>query len=215
MSAADTGPGAVAGYPRVRARLRRVRHTPGVPPTEGFLTIWLGGRKFHVRDEQGRSFAEVVADVTAPRGFGVAATTMEDLMDAWRSARRPPDRGATELFGDLESGVAVVHEPRRDPWTTDVERIAPAAEQLLTNGREAALEPSGEATYLDRPCREYRSALRGEEDGVAYRSDVTWLVSGPYVLVRDVRDSRIQGLRARTEVVELEEDGFDDAMLRP
>lgn len=200
-------------YPRVRARLRRTRHAPGVPPTEFFSTIWLGGRRFHVRDEQGRSFADVVGDVTAARGFGQAATTMEDLMDAWRPARH--HSGATELFGDLSTGVAVVREPRRDPWTTDVARIAPAAEQILTNGREATLEPSGETTYLDRSCREYRFAVTGQEDGVPYRSEVTWLVSGPYVLVRDVRDSRIQDLWARTEAVELEEDGFDDDMLRP
>jgi hypothetical protein len=42
-----------------------------------------------------------------------------------------------------------------------------------------------------------------------------WLVSGPYVLVRDVCDARISGLRARTEVLELDEDGFADELLLP
>jgi hypothetical protein len=42
---------------------------------------------------------------------------------------------------------------------------------------------------------------------------VNWLVSDPYLLVRDVRDSRIQDLQALTEVLELEEAGFEDEVL--
>jgi hypothetical protein len=96
--------------------------------------------------------------------------------------------------------------------TTDVARIVPAAEQLLTRGR-AALKPSGETTYLDRPCQEYRFTVDGTENGIPYRSEVNWLVSDPYLLVRDVRDSRIQDLHALTEVLELEEAGFEDEVL--
>jgi hypothetical protein len=203
------------GYPRVRARLRFTRHAPGLPASEHLITVWLGGRRFRVRDESGRSFADIVGDVTAPRGFGVAATSMEDVMDAWRASRHPRNKGATELFGDRQSGVGVVHEAGRDSWTTDATRLAPAAEQLLSNGRETTLEPSGEASYLDRACREYHFTLTGMEDGVPYTSVITWLVSGPYVLVRDVRDARISGLRARTEVIELDEEGFADEVLLP
>jgi len=210
-SEAETG--RMAGYPRVRARLRRTRHAPGLPRTESFTTIWLGGQRFRVSDELGRSYVDIVSDVIAPRGFGLAASTMEDLMDAWRAARHPRNRGATELFGDRVTGQAVVHEPGRAPWTTDVGRILPAAEQLLTSGREAELEPSGDRSYLDRPCQEYRFALAGEEEGIPYRSEVTWLVAGPYVLIRDVRDARINELWARTEVVELDEAGFADEVL--
>jgi hypothetical protein len=86
---------------------------------------------------------------------------------------------------------------------------------LLTSGREAELEPSGERSYLDRPCQEYRFALAGEEEGIPYRSEVTWLVAGPYVLIRDVRDARIKELWARTEVVELDEAGFAEQVLLP
>jgi hypothetical protein len=39
--------------------------------------------------------------------------------------------------------------------------------------------------------------------------------SAPYVLVRGVRDVRISGLRARTEVVQLDEDGFAEDVLLP
>jgi hypothetical protein len=200
-------------YPRVRARLRRTRQGPGLPPTECFTTIWLSGQRFRVRDELGRSYVDIVADVTAPRGFGLVPATMEGLMDAWSAARHPRNRGATELYGDLETGTATVHEAGRRPWTTDVARIVPAAEQLLTRGRDPALKPSGETTYLDRPCQEYRFTVDGTENGIPYRSEVNWLVSDPYLLVRDVRDSRIQDLHALTEVLELEEAGFEDEVL--
>jgi hypothetical protein len=106
-------------------------------------------------------------------------------MDAWRAAR-------TREIGVRQSSSGT-WPPVRPSSTNQAElrgppmsRILPAAEQLLTGGREAELEPSGERSYLDRPCQEYRFALAGREEGIPYRSEVTWLVAGPYVLVRDV-----------------------------
>lgn len=175
--------------------------------------IWLRGTSFRVRDQSGRPYADIVGDVTSERGFGTTPRTMEGFMDAWSPTRLSDD--ATELYGDVQSGEAVVHEAGREPWATDAGVIGPVAEQLLTDGREATMEPVGEATHLDRPCREYRFAIEGEEDGIGYRSDVRWLVSGPFVLLRDVRDSRHRGLFAVTEVVELEEGSVAEADLRP
>jgi hypothetical protein len=178
------------------------------------MVIWLDGERFRVRDESGRGYAEITGDVTAERGFGLMPRTMEGVMDAWDASRHPSDQ-ASELYGDAETGEAVVLEAGRRSWRTDVAAVLPVAEQLLVDGRETTLEPVGESTYLDRPCREYRFALEGEEDGVRYRSDVRWLVSGPFVLLREVRDSPRGGLYVLTEVLELEEGAVAGADLRP
>jgi hypothetical protein len=93
--------------------------------------------------------------------------------------------------------------------------IAPVAAQLLTEGREAESEPVSTTTSLDRPCTDYRFTLNGDEDGISYRSAVRWLVSGPFVLLREVRDERINELATITEVVELEEGTVTATDLRP
>jgi hypothetical protein len=102
-------------YPNVRARLRRRTEAPGAPAAEASMVIWLSGQRFRVRDETGRPYAEIVADVTTPRGFGVTPRTMEEFMDAWHASRHPSRREPTELYGDWETGEAVVHEQHHDP----------------------------------------------------------------------------------------------------
>jgi hypothetical protein len=203
------------GYPNVRARLRRVSRAPLAPTSETSMVVWLSGGRFHIRDESGRGYADIVGDVTGQRGFGTTPRTMEGLMDAWDTSRRRSDE-VTDLYGDVESGEAVVYEAgRREPWTTDVGAIRAVVEQVLADGREATLEPVGESTYLGRPCRDYRFAIEGEEDGARYRSDVRWLVSGPFVLLREVTDSLHGRLYALTEIVELEEGAVAESDVRP
>jgi hypothetical protein len=206
-----TGPHRYA-YPNARARLRWTRHAPVTPPVEATIVIWLRGARFRVRDETGRRYADILGAVTAPRGFGVTPRTIEDFMDAGAA---DPGPGATELYGDGVTGEAVVHEAGREPWTADPDAIAPAAEQLLAGDREPAPEPAGESTYLGRPCLEYRYVIDGEEDGIDYRSDIRCLVSAPFVLLREVRDSRHPDLYARTEVLELTEGAVTTPDLRP
>jgi hypothetical protein len=201
-------------YPNVRARLRRVRRAPFAPTSETSTVIWLSGARFHVRDESGRGYADIVGDVTSERGFGRTPRTMEGLMDAWDAFHRSSDE-MTDLYGDLETGEAVVRETGGEPWTANVEAIRPVAEQLLADGRETILQPVGESTYLGRPCREYRFAIDGEENGVRYRSEVRWLVSGPFVLLREVRDTPPGEMHALTEVLELDEGVVTEAELRP
>ncbi|MGW0432894.1 hypothetical protein ACWDV4_10160 [Micromonospora sp. NPDC003197] len=192
-------------YPTVQARLRRSGHLPGVPPSRTELLIWFDADRFLVRDENGRPYAEIVGDVTAARGFGLVPRTMEGLMDAASAARHPRRHGPTELSGDWATGQAIVREAGRPPWSIDISTVAPVAEQLLSTGREALLPAGNESTFLDRPCREYRFAIEGDEDGTPFRSEVRWLVSAPYVLLREVRDARISELSATTEVIELAE----------
>jgi hypothetical protein len=201
----------VPRYPNVRARLRRTRTAPGTKPVETTLTIWLRDGAFRVRDETGRPYADVAGDVRSARGFGTMPRTREELMDAADRARAPA-RPPTELYGDLETGEGTVCEAGEEPWPVSPAVLAPVAAQLLTDGRETELDPVSTTTCLGRPCDEYRFALAGEEDGIPYRSEVRWLVSGPFVLLREVRD---EGLSAVVEVVELEEGTVTDADLRP
>jgi hypothetical protein len=200
-------------YPNVRVHLRRTRRAPFAPTSQSSMVIWLSGERFRVRDESGRGYAHIVGDVTAERGFGLTPRTIEEFMDA-RSASRHPSDQVTELYGDVGTGEAVVQEAGGEPWAADVGAIQPVAEQVLADGREATLEPVGELTYLDRPCREYRFAMEGEEDGLRLRSDVRWLVSGRFVLLREVRDSAHGDLYALTEVLELEEGAVTESDLR-
>jgi hypothetical protein len=178
------------------------------------MVIWLRDGAFRIRDEAGRPYAEIVGDVRSARGFGSTPRTMEEFMDA-SDRSRSPGRAATELYGDLETGNATVHEPGEQPWPVSPAVLYPVAAQLLTDGREAELDRVSAVRCLDRQCEEYRFAVTGDEDGIPYRSDVRWLVSGPYVLLREVRDARIGELTAVSEVVELAEGVVTDADLSP
>jgi hypothetical protein len=207
---------AVPHFPNVRARLRRTHTAPGIRPDETTLLIWLRDSAFRVRDEAGRPYSEVMDDVRSARGFGATPRSMEEFMDASSRARHSTTgRAATELYGDLQTGEGAVREAGQNPWPVSPAVIAPVAAQLLTEGREAESEPVSTTTYLDRPCTNYRFTLTGDEDGMPYRSAVRWLVSGPFVLFREVRDERINELATITEVVELEEGTVTATDLRP
>jgi hypothetical protein len=201
-----------AGYPDARVRLRRTRTAPGTETVRTTMTIHLRGSRFRVVDEGGRGYAEILADVTAPRGFGATPQTMEAFMDAFHESRRSVERAPTELRGDLATGEASVSEAGGDPWPADPDRLAPVAEQVLF--RDPGVRPtSATSTVLGREAAEYVATLEGDENGYRFRSDVRLWVSEPFVLVRDVVDAAYPGLTARVEVVELAEDAVTDADL--
>jgi hypothetical protein len=202
-----------AGYPNARLRLRRVAKAPSAPTSDSQMVLWLDGSRFHLRDETGRSYPEILGDLTAARGFGLTARTIEDFMDAWGAAGRT--RKPTDIYADLASDEGIVVEEGGQPWTIDAARLVGLADQVFTDGREQSLEPVAETTYLGRSCTEYRFSIEGEEDGVPYRSDVSWLVSAPYLLRREVRDAPGGRLSAITEVVELVEGVVAEDDLRP
>lgn len=193
----------------VQARLVVTRTAPPAPERVAPLVIWWYGDRFHVRDETGRSYADVVGDVTQPRGFGLVPRTIEGFMDA--HAARP--QGHTDLYGELGAEDALVSEPWGEPWEVDTEAIAPVAAQLLAD--IGGLAPVGEATFLGRLCLEYRIVLDGRDNGVRFSSKVRQLVSGPYVVLRDVTDARGGPMRLRTEVTQLEEGMVDEADVVP
>ena len=188
-----------AGPPRLR-----------VPRTASAeIVFWLAGARFRLRDETGRPFPDVLADVTAARGLGATARSMEDFMGAWtptEHARRP-----TEVFVDAASDEAFVIEADADPWRRPAAELLALTDQVLSHGRETGLRPAGERRFLDRVCREYLFTIEGEEQGTPYRTEVGWLVSGPYILRRELRDSTLGRLSVVSEVVELDEGVVGDA----
>ncbi|HEY1177383.1 MAG TPA: hypothetical protein VGF17_14600 [Phytomonospora sp.] len=200
--------------PNVRVRLLRTRVAPGTPVLAAPLTIWWLGTRFRVRDESGRPCAHIVADMSAPRGFGRTPRTMEEFMDAAASPRLPDDHRYTDLYGDLGAEWALVDEPWNPPWEVPVPEVAAVAAQVLA-GDLGGLTSSGRETLLGRDCEEYRSTLEGVEEGREFRSEVRRLVSGPYVLLREVVDLAGGLMRMRAEAVALDEGEVDESDVDP
>lgn len=202
-------------FPSVHARLHLVLAQPGVPNLEVDVDIWLRGQRFHVRDSRGRSPSQILGDLSYHRGMGTPLRTMEEIMDRESAVQREP-YGTTELYGDLATGRGLVVQPLRDPWPKSATELAPAATQLLADGRLAGLTPGPEVDHHGRKAIAYRGAIEGEEDGHPYRTELTRLVARPYVLLDEARDTAIpQSLYLVREVVLLEEGVVTDADVTP
>ncbi len=193
-------------YPTLRAVVRRTRTAPATPPAEHRLEIRLRGDTFRVVDADGRTYAEVAAEVAAPRGFGLLPRTIEEFMDTTAAALRGPAAAPSEFAGDLATGRGTVVEAGRAPREVPVQLVAPIAEQVLAGDLVAGRAPAGAAEHLGRACAEYRFALTGEDEGRPFRSNVRLLVWEGLVVVREVRDAELDDLRAVAEVVELDRD---------
>ena len=193
-------------YPTLRAVVRRARSAPATPPAEHRLEIQLRGETFRVVDADGRTYAEVAAEVAAPRGFGLLPRTIEEFMDTTAAALRGPAPAPSEFAGDLATGRGTVVEAGGAPREVPVRLVAPIAEQVLAGDLVDGQEPTGAAEHLGRACAEYRFALTGEDEGHRFRSNVRLLVWEGLVLVREVRDAELDDLSAVAEVVELDRD---------
>ncbi|MEV0649671.1 hypothetical protein AB0I28_30885 [Phytomonospora sp. NPDC050363] len=200
-------------YPNVHARIRWTRRAPGAPPSITTTAIWLHGDRFHIRDEAGRAYSEIVGDVTEPRGFGLMPQTVEDFLETWTDPSAGPGE-TTDLYGDLTTGEGLVREPGRS-WETAAAMIAPVAAQLLSIGRDQGLEPVGERYHLGRDCLEFETFREGADNGRGFRTSVRWLSCGPFVLLHEVSDAENAGLCTRREVIELAEGVVDDCEVRP
>jgi hypothetical protein len=187
-------------YPTLQAVLRHTRTAPALPATEHRLEIRLDGTTFAVVDLDGRTFGEVIAEATDPRGFGQMPRTIEGFMDATSAALHGPAGAPSEFAGDLATGRGTAVEAGGEPREVPARLLAPIAEQVLAGELD---EPAGEAECLGRTCAEYRFAVTGQDDGRPYRSDVRLLVWRGLVLLREVQDAAVSGLRATAEVVEL------------
>src|SRR6478609_8999596 len=131
--------------PNARIRLRRESSAPGAPASESELTMWLDGVRFRLRDESGRPYPDILADVTAPRGLGKTARSMEDFISAWTPADRP--RPVTEIYVDQSADEAVVVEGSDEPWRGAAAEPVRLLDLVLTGGRERELTKMGERRF--------------------------------------------------------------------
>ena len=131
-------------YPTLRAVVRRTAPHPD-PPAEHRLEIRLRGDTFRVVDADGRTYAEVAAEVAAPRGFGLLPRTIEEFMDTTAAALRGPAAAPSEFAGDLATGRGTVVEAGRAPREVPVQLVAPIAEQVLAGDLVASRAPAGAA----------------------------------------------------------------------
>lgn len=201
-----------SGYPNVHARLQRRRQLPGTPRMTAVIDIWMRGNLFRIRDEAGRRATDLLADIQDPQGFGRLPRTIEDFMDTASDAERTSP-GATEVFGDLSTGLATVLEAGQAPRSASALEFATVAEQVLVPSAGQVGRPAGQVHLLDRPAGLYESEVTGEADGFAYRSIFTWAIADPFVLRRRVSDAENPGRFAEVEVVLLEQSPVPDTDL--
>lgn len=200
--------------PNARIRLRLHFRAPALPERDIEQTIWLHGSKFRVRDEAGRSFYEVLGDVTYPRGLGLPATTMEEMMDRRSAAKRAPS-GVTEVYGDLESGAGLVVPSVGEPWAKDAVALVPLARQVLAGDRVSTLGRAGGVKRLGRDATEHKGEVEVEENGAERRNTVVRVVAPPYLLLDDVRDAELADHYYVREVLALDEGVVTDADVTP
>jgi hypothetical protein len=202
-------------FPNVHARLHLTVAQPGAATLEVDTDIWLFGERFHVRDSRGRAPSQILGELTYPRGTGTPLRTMEELMDRASEVQRAP-HGVTELYGDLATDRGLVLQPLRDPSAQSASSLAPAATQLLADGRLAGLTAGAETSHLGRKAVAYRGVLEGQEEGRPYRTERHRLVAAPYVLLDEARDAASpQSLFLVREVTLLEEGGVTEADVTP
>ena len=201
-------------YPDVRARVRLTRKTPTLPLRQSYLEIWMKGSRFRVRDEAGRHVSHILGDVTEPRGLGVPPRTLEEAMDIWSESQRASKR-VTEIYGDTATDQGWVCPAGQAPWQVEAAELAPAAEQILTNGLEKRLQSQVQVSQLGRAATEYHGFIKGRDEKVAYANEVTLVVSPPYVLLSDVRDAQNPEHCYTREIVSLETGAVSDADLTP
>ncbi len=199
----------------VKARLRLTRKAPALPRRESYLSIWIKGTRFRVREESGREAAKIVGDVLAARGLGEPVRTMEEIMDARSQARAGVAGAVTDMYGDLATNEGWVYRGQEPGWLITAEELAPAARQIFFKEPNRQLEPRGQVTHLGRPATEYHGFVEGEEEGIPYKSEVTQIISPPYLLFCSVRDAKNADHYFTRAVVSLEEGVATDEDVTP
>jgi hypothetical protein len=204
-------------YPNVKARLRLSRMAPALPSRESYMDIWMKGTRFRVRDESGRDVASILGDLSSNRGLGAPARSIEEMMDIWSQSQDTGSaaRGATELYGDRATGEGWVLRGGQPAWPIQADVLAPAAEQILAGEPDKQAQPPVQVTRLGRQATEYHGFLEGEDRGIQYKSEVTRIVSPPYLLLIEVRNAQSADHYYTREVVSLDEGVVTDSDLIP
>ena len=200
------------GFPNVHARLRVEQRQPGIPDRALELEIWLAGTRFRVRDAAGRAAYEIVGDVTSPRGLGLPVRELEEMMDRASSTYDGP---ATDLVGDLATGEGWVYPPVGERWPKPAHELAPAAAQILANGKPTMLPIVGTEMRLGRRATTYRGRVAVTEDGMQLHNEVRRVIASPYLLYEVAHDTLVDAVSYVRDVVALDEGGVTDADLTP
>jgi hypothetical protein len=178
------------------------------------MDIWAKGTRFRIRDESGRDISAILGDISAVRGLGVAPNSMEKIMDIWSQSYNK-GAGVTELYGDLATGKGLVYRRGQNPWPIEAAKIVPAVEQIIAGELEKQLEPRGQTKRLGRAATEYHGYLEGEDQGIPYKSEVTRVVSPPYLLFSKVSNAQNADDSYIREIVSLDEGIVADSDLTP
>lgn len=189
----------------VRARLTRTGTIFPHRASVATQTVWWLGEKFRFRDESGRAPHVVLADATAPRGFGHVPATLEDLMD--QTGRL---EGVTEFYGDRATGAGLIIDPAGGRHKVPAALILPLAGQLFAE--VTGLTPGARSRVAGRDAVAYVRVLTGTDHAGSFRQDVRLTVAGAYVLSRTAERT---GITAHTEVTALDEGVVTSADVTP
>ncbi|HEX3765454.1 MAG TPA: hypothetical protein VHW23_42455 [Kofleriaceae bacterium] len=196
----------------VHARLRVQQRQPGIPDRELVLEIWLAGSRFRVRDPAGRAVAEIVGDVTAPRGLGLPVRELEEMMDR---ASATLDGPPTELTGDLATGEGWVQGPFGDRWRQPAAELAPAALQILAGDKAAGLTATGTEVRLGRRGLVYHGTVAVRADDLVRYNRIHRVIAPPYLVFETAHDTQVEALSYLRELIALEEGTVTEADLAP
>lgn len=226
---ADAAPGAPAAPPKgptvsqadhsnVHARLRLTKRGIGVPEQQDELEIWIRGTRFRIRDAQGRSVTDLIADLDEPRGLGAQARTMEEIMDRQSQADH---RAATasprpsDLYGDRATDAGRVYPARGEPRPIAARRIAPLVDQIFARDRASGLARAGEVTRLGRAAVEYRDTVPVVADGKPAANVVVRVIASPFLLLDAAHDATVPAMSYVREIVALDEGPVSEADVTP
>jgi hypothetical protein len=184
--------------------LRCVFNGHGLPLREYAIDIWMKGSRFHARDAAGRDVANILADLSAPRGLGRPLRTIEEMMDVSR-VREPRADRLTDIYADRATDLGWIYRWQQPPWALPMRELVPVAEQILAPVIDSGLRHTRDVTFLNRPCTEYQGVRVVTADGLTHQSEVTLVVSAPFLLLNHTRDASDRSWYLRREVTQLDE----------
>ncbi len=191
-------------------RLHLTMTAPGLPERGGAVDVWWKGTAFRVRDDTGRDHGAVLADLAEPRGLGRIHGSIEEIMDV-ASAAQGPKPEPVELLGDTATGAGWVLQPGDEAWPVEAGLLTPAADQIFAPDSPSPLQEVKRGRRLGRPTTEYSGTITGTAGSATYTNVVRRVVSGPYLLLDDVRDARNAGYSVVRRALRIREGRVCDA----
>ena len=189
-------------YPNAYFKLHFSKMGPGVPEVKGEIEIWLMDSQFRVRDQTGRYAQEILADLQHVRGLGNPPAGMEEIMDLNARASNGLSPDFVEFSGNWESGKGKIIEEGGLAWEPEINQISALAEMVLVPAELPKGGSTQEVIVLGKPGKQYTFRLQGLEDGVAYETQGDWTIYGPFILKKQMKDSKVKGYLLTWEVLD-------------